>query len=263
MTIMLALTPDAAVSEAPPALAVRRTLDASLLNRVANDPDVRPFLQGEGEIDLAALVANVANIALVTDGGGFFLHGLTPGEYEVHSMFLPEARGQTVQAMREGMEYMFARTDCLRLVTRVPDGNQPAANLAAAGGFRRLFHRDNAWNGAGAAYMAVSLEDWALGNPDLEADGEWFHQKLEQAKAEADSELLAHDHDSAHERAVGATVLMMRAGNVNKGLAFYNRWAVFAGYQPIALLSDAPPVLDLGDAVVELKNGDMEILLCR
>jgi hypothetical protein len=240
-----------------------RTLDASHLNRVANHPDVRPWLLGEGPVDLAELTADLGNYSLVTSGGGFFVHRLTPGEYEVHSMFLPDARDRTVQAMREGMAYMFTRTDCLRLVTRVPDDNTSAANLASAGGFRTLFRRERCWNGVGAAYMAVTLDDWAMNAADLEAHGEWFHDQLEAAKASHGSGLATHDHDPAHERAVGAAVLMLRAGNTAKGVGFYNRWAVLAGYQPIAILNENPVVLDVGDAVVELRGDDMEVLLCR
>jgi hypothetical protein len=242
---------------------IRRTLDATFLNRVANDDAVRPWLLGEGQIDLTVLVNDLANVALVTHGGGFFLHQISPGEYEVHSMFLPDARGGTVEAMRAGFAYMFTQTDCHRIVTKVPDGNKAAAGLARIGGFKPLFRREGCWNGRGVAYHAITLDEWAMRAEALEDEGAWFHNRLEDAKREAGSQLVQHGHDPAHERSVGAAVLMFRAGRIGKALAFYNRWAAFAGYTPITIITESPTVLDVGDAVIELRNGDMEVLLCR
>ena len=264
----LALVPET-VAAPPCRLSIKRTLDASALNEVANHPEVRPWLGGEGPLDLGETVAAIgpdglANFALVTDGGGFLLIRHEPGTYEVHSMFLPEARTRTVRAMRAGMAYMFTQTDCEKLITKVPDGNDRAANLARLGGFRSMFRREECWKGGGGiAHLGITIDEWAMACKDLEADGEWFHTRLEEAKREAGSEMPAHAHDAAHERAVGAAVQMMRAGNVAKGLAFYNRWARFAGYAEIIQLQDVPAVLDLGDAVIELRGDDMGILLCR
>ena len=238
-------------------ITIRRTIDAAFLNGVANHPEVRPWLWGEGEIDLAPLLTNLSNIALVSRGGGFFLNQISPGEYEVHSLFLPEARAGTVEAMRAGMAYMFTRTGCHRLVTKVPDDNKSALGLSRVGGFKPMFRRGP------VSYLGISIDDWAQGCPELEAEGEWFHARLEAAKSEGGSALPQHDHDSAHERAVGAAVLMLRAGLIGKALAFYNRWAAFAGYQQISIITEAPTVLDVGDAVIELRDGDMEVLTCR
>lgn len=265
MTAALAILP---ASAAP--VTVSRTVNAALLNRVANDPAVRPWLSCEemgvpadAPIDLSEAIRDLSNVALVTNGGGFLLHARGGGDYEVHSMFLPEARSGTVAAMRAGMDYMFTRTDCQKLITKVPDDNKAAANLAAAGGFKPVFRREAVWNGGGVSYQALTIDDWAMANAGLEADGEWFHRKLEEAKKAAGSELPIHGHDEAHERAVGAAVRMIRAGNVAKGVAFYNRWARLAGCPEIGLLSMTPVVLDVVDAVIELRDGDMEILTCR
>lgn len=243
--------------------ALSRTVDASFLNSVANNADVRPWLGGNGVLDLAPTLADFRNFGLVTDAGGFVLTAHGPGVYEVHSMFLPSAGAAAIAAMRAGMGYMFTRTDCFQLLTKVPDDNRAALGLARAGGFRLAFHRPDCWNGGGVKHFAQTVEDWALGNAALEADGEWFHATLEAAKLATGSDLPTHPHDAAHDRIVGATVQMMRAGNVAKAAFFYNRWARFAGYGPIQLLNQTPAVLDLGDAVVELRDGNMEMLTCR
>ena len=75
--------------------AVRRTLSAAYFNEVANHPEVSRWLHADGKIDFTGLIENTDNIALQADGGGFLLVKLQDAIYEVHSLFLPEARGGT------------------------------------------------------------------------------------------------------------------------------------------------------------------------
>jgi hypothetical protein len=242
---------------------IRRTFDPALLNTVINHPEVRPWMApGDHALDVTPVVGNPANYALVTEGGGFLLHCLEPGLYEVHSQFLPEHRTHTREAMRAGFEYMFTRTDCVQIVTQVPDNNRAAQCLAKAARFRPMFHRKEGLLGP-TEYVGLTVDQWAQDNPKLEAEGERFHGLLEEAKKANGSELPAHGHDAAHERAVGAAVRMIKAGNAAKGVNFYNRWARFAGYAPITLISAQPVVIDVVDAVVGLADNDMEILSCR
>ena len=247
---------------------IRRSFDAARFNEIANHESVRPWLGGEGELDLAGIVSNPANVALLGDHGGFVNHNLGEGRYEVHSLFLPEGRGSVaIEAMRRGMEYMFTATDCVELVTKCPDGNRAALGIARVGGIEEQFRREAAWsfNGdlVGVSYRAISLAKWISRAPECLVRGQWFHKKLEAAKVNSGSNLVAHEDDEAHDRAVGASVLMALAGNARKSVWAYNRWAIFAGYQPIMLLSDAPILIDVVDAIVSPKADDMEILLCR
>jgi len=239
-----------------------RTLDSTFLNMVCNHPQVHPWLGVEGTIDVSGVVGNPANFALVNDGGGFILGCHEPGIYEVHSQFLPSHRRETVKAMREGFDYMFTRTDCHTVLTQVPDNNPAAAALAKFAHFRPMFRREDTPRGP-TAYMGLYIDDWAQDNAALEAEGEWFHDNLNEAKKAQGSELPAHPHDPAHERAVGASVRLVKAGNAAKGVALYNRWARLAGYAPITLLSETPVLIDVVDAVVEWTGQDMEIVLCR
>lgn len=239
-----------------------RTLDATFLNGVANHPEVHPWLGVEGEADLTAAVSNPANFALVNEGGGFVLMCHEPGVYEVHSQFLPSHRRKTIQAMRDGFEYMFVNTDCHTVLTQVPDNNPAAAALARFAHFRPMFRREDTPRGP-TAYMGLTIDQWAQDNASLEADGEWFHDQLKAAKEAQGSTLPEHAHDAAHERAVGATIRMVKAGNCHKAVNFYNRWARFAGYAQITLLGDTPPLIDVVDAIVELNGQDMEIIKCR
>jgi hypothetical protein len=246
---------------------LRRTFDPAMLNVVVNHPEVRPWVApGHEPMDVSAMVANPANFALVTDGGGFVLECQEPGIYQVHSQFLPDHRRHTRQAMREGFDYMFTRTDCERITTQVPDNKPAAAALAAKAGFKPMFRREEAPLGP-TAYMGLTVEEWAQGNADLEADGAWFHDRCAAVLKDVRPDQPEHPADPAHDRAVGAAVRMIRAGNTVKGVNFYNRWARLAGYSPIRPLSLVPTVLDLSEPglafIVEIKDGDMEILQCQ
>lgn len=239
---------------------IRRTLDAAHLNAVANDPNVRPTLGGEGEIDLTGLIADPANLALVADGGGFVLTPLAPGHLEVHSMFRPKA--DAIGAMREAMDWVFTRTDCVSIWSKVPKANRAAKGFARAGSLRVLFEREHETLGA-TEYCELPLMRWAMNTPELESQGERFHALLEAAKREAGSSLPEHPHDPAHERAVGAALLMFERGQPGKAASFYSLWARAAGYQPIQLLSVAPVTVDVGDAIIGLGRDGMEVLQCR
>ncbi len=247
---------------------VKRTFDPRPFNEVANHPAVRPWLGGEGQIDVSAVVSNPANACFITDEGGFIAHKLGDGRYEVHSLFLPEGRGgKALKCARESMAYMFLATDCTELVTKCPDGNGAALGLARIGGFQEQFRREKCWafNGemVGVSHQSLTLQRWLIRDEECLKRGQWFHDKLEAAKMAAGSERVVHDDDDAHDRHVGASVGMVLAGNPRKAVWAYNRWAVFAGYAPITLLSEAPPVIDVVDAVVAPNGGDMEVLLCR
>jgi len=241
---------------------IARTFDPEFLNTVINHPDVRPMLGGEGALDISAQALDANNFVLTSDHGGFILMQHEPGVYEVHSQFLPGHSGATIRAMREAMTYMFTRTDCETLVSQVPDNNRPAHGIAMVGGLREVFRREEGPRGP-ASYVSLGIMDWAMRTKALETPGAWFHAALETAKAKAGSELEVHGHDEAHERAVGAAVLMIRAGNPAKGVRFYNRWARMAGYATITLVSEQPIVVDVVDAVVGLNGPDLEVLLCR
>jgi RimJ/RimL family protein N-acetyltransferase len=246
---------------------IRRTFDPAFLNSVINHPEVRPWVGGEGEVDVTAQLINPSNVALVNEFGGFILIQHTPGSYEVHSQFLPEGRGRSArEAMREGFDYMFTRTNCEQVITQVPDNNRAAAGLARLAGFRELFRRENAKRGP-TSYMVLTIDEWAQRNAALEADGEWYHAATEVAVRAARPDLPDHPEDPAHNRAVGAAVRMVRAGNAAKGVAFYNRWAHFAGYSPIRLISAQPAIIDMSDGgltvIAEERDGNMEIVLCQ
>lgn len=221
---------------------LKRTFDATAINKASG-------------VDATALVRNVDNVVLANEFGGFVCEKYADGVYEVHTQFTPEHRGlKALRAAREAAQYMFLSTDCLEILTKCKDDNKPAAVLTRVMGFRKVFR-------SGACdYYALAFEDWRAQDALVLATGRRFHDELEAAGIHVN-----HPEDEAHDRAAGAAYEMCLRGNAVKGLGLYNRWARFAGYQPINLLSISPLVVDMGDAVLGIgkTNNSLEVLLCR
>tara|TARA_R110000772_G_scaffold89304_2_gene185102 strand:+ start:213 stop:884 length:672 start_codon:yes stop_codon:yes gene_type:complete len=213
-------------------------------------------------VDLQPIIEDPANFALVSDCGGFVLIPQAAGHYEVHSMFLPGNGTAPIRAMRAAQDWIFTRTDCVSIWSRVPASNKAAKGFAIAGKLTTVFERDDERFGP-TEFVELPLLRWAMQCGDLEKQGERFHALLVAAKAAAGSVLPEHPHDAAHERAVGAALLMFERGQPQKAAAFYNLWANIAGYQPIALISLNPVTVDAGDAILGIGADGMEILKCR
>lgn len=243
---------------------IEENRDPAFWNAVANHEAVRPHIGPGGALDLTEALQGPDVIPLATVGGGFLFVNLTPGRYELHTMFLPEARGSAVlRAFREAARHMFTRTDCGEIVTKVAGSNPAARLMAVRAGFRLLFTREAAWpDGTDLNHFTISLDEWLNLDPTLKGEGEAFHDLLETAKTQAGSTAPTHPDDAAHDRAAGAASLMARAGQPSKAVWFYNRWAAFAGYQTIELKSEDPPVIDVRDAIVGVREGHLEVLEC-
>ncbi len=63
-----------------------------------------------------------------------------------------------------------------------------------------------------------------------------------------------------HDAWVGATIKGCLAGNIAKSINLFNRWALQTGYFPSAILSETPPLIDTGDAILGLSDAGVEIL---
>lgn len=241
-----------------------RNFNWKFLESIANRPDIRPNLGGEGPVPLEAMVMNPSNYCFTCPIGGFILVRVFDKVYEAHSLFIPERKGANdiVQLMRLVQAYMFTNTDCDLIMTKIPRGNKGAANIALVGRFKSIGW-DEQWNaGHGAEVMHFPLDTWArVCYSTLEA-GRNFHSILEREKAKASLDVSSHPEDELHNRMVGATVLMAQAGNVVKAVNFYNEWAVQFGYGPLSLISEQPVVVNIGDAIVGVEDGRMVVMRC-
>lgn len=213
--------------------------------------------------DLGPVVANPANYCFLTEreDGGYLVNRLAEGLYVAHTLALPSARGlPMLRLMRDGFAYLFTATDAIEVTTLVPDGNAPADRWAQLAGFRETFRREAFFplmgQAVGGSFRSLGYVDWALAHAPNRTLGHAFHDQLHAASPS----LALHPEDPAHDAMVGATILGCQAGNVNKSIALFNRWAAQAGYMQSAVLSVVPPVIDTGDAILGLDRGEVKIL---
>lgn len=90
---------------------IARSFDGERLNAIVNHPAVRPGVGGDGEswLDLAPVVANHENYALLGPHGGFLATWTAPRTYEVHTFILPEGRGKAAYDLaQEFLSHMTA-----------------------------------------------------------------------------------------------------------------------------------------------------------
>lgn len=259
--------PSSLSSATADSMTVTRTFSAKLFNSIANDPQVRPWLGGgSAQLDLSGLVKNVSNFAFqLGETGGFVVCPIFGQTYEVHTLFAPGDRDHAaiVTFMHQCIEWMFCRTEAVELVCRVPEGHLGAEWLSTKGGFECIGKQQDWDAGKSARLKRLWVENWAKNSTSAAVSGREFHELLAAAKEQADSKLPEHPDDVVHDSVVGAALLMARHGRWLKGTNMYNHWAAIAGYAQVQVVSEAPLVVDVGDALVEIGDDGLEVLLCR
>lgn len=249
---------------------ITRSFDATLFNSIVNHPDVFPSLCSNDNkpMDLQPAVDDHNNFLLMSDRheGCLFFHQQEPGLYEVHTQFMPKERKEVLKVVRQCLHYMFIKTDAMVLQTRVPVFNKGADALAQAIGGELQFERKNAWkNQTGdydVKYYSLIYENWVKNNERLIKSGHWFHKRLESEKQRLGVTEPLHEDDECHNWHVGAAVEMMLAGQVNKSVILYNRWAKFSGYATVNVISYDPLIINQKDAWVHIKEEDFEVIKC-
>lgn len=245
---------------------IREERDPAFWNALVDDPETRARSGPAGaSADLGPLVQHPAVIPLAGPHGGFIFAPFDTQRYELHTLIGPEGRGKCVLPLfADAARVLFTTTDALEIVTKTAATNRAASIMARRAGFRVLFERQGAaWDGSDMTFYALSLDEWMMRDASLETEGHAFHAMLEAAKIASESVLPVHPEDPAHERAVGACALMVKAGRAAKAVWLYSRWAVLAGYATIELVEEDPPVIDVRDALVTIKDGQLEVLECR
>lgn len=250
---------------------IRRAFDAADINPILNDPDVLPSITGPGieSVDVSEILANPQNVCLVADGGALMFIFHEPGIYEVHNNWLKAYRGKAaIDGTRAALRWMFTRTDCMTILTKIPAFNRAAARLCALVGGKKRFDRKAVWptkdGMVDMSFWSLSYDDWVCENRDLMASGHAFHVKLDEEFARHEKIAPRHEDEDCHDLHVGACVEMIYGSQPEKGFILYNRWAAFAGYKPVALLSRNPLVVDIGDAVLQIVgDNSFKAVLCR
>lgn len=136
--------------------------DIDAINGIVNHPSLRRYtLAQEGEtLDVAPLIQGFGAVFLGDALGGFLFVDRGKGIWEVHTQFLPGARGPRAAILAvQAARYMFTQSDCTMLTTFVADGNRAALDLATAVGFVK-FQEDEV-RGHHGQTMVFTLKDWA------------------------------------------------------------------------------------------------------
>lgn len=249
---------------------IERQFTADRLNEIANDASVYPWVCGPltGPLDLSPVVADRNNFALVGAHGAVLFVRHQGGLYEAHTVVLPSGRGAwAVMLARAVAQWMFCHTDAVELLTRVPKGNLAARALTRAVGSTFEFTNPRGWTLHGkvvpADIYAMRIQDWMRDAPGLPERGVWFHDELEKEYARVGKTEPRHPDDATHDRYVGAAVAMISGGQPHKAVIFYNRWAVMAGYAPIAVVSTNPITIDIHDALIVARPNNFWIIPCQ
>lgn len=243
--------------------AIERRFDAHWLNRVANDDGVYEEVRGyaTGPLDFSVIAANRANIVLCGEQGVIAFLPLQPGLYEAHSLCLKDGRGRwMLDFTRACLHWLFTRTDAVECLTKCPKGNLPARALAKAIGGVKEFTAPRGWirnlDPVPADVFGLTIQRWMATAPGLVERGEWFHSRLEEEFARHGRAEPPHEDDEDHNRAVGLACEMMMGGQVRKAILFYHRVAAMAGYHPIKLVTVRPVSVDIGSAIIVVRDDD-------
>lgn len=237
--------------------------DIDALNHLANEPDVRSYLLGEGKIDITDQANNLNNFVFFNRTAslpmGFVMERLDLETVEVHTIARP--RGNFKEALEyaeQVRDWIFTNTTITRMYTKVAKSNPGARVLATKMGFQQWHDLGVPIGGHYMEALALSLDRWAGVCSRAGERGAAFHTELTPKLEEG----ADHVDDETHDRFVGAALLIAEAGNPVKGLDLYNRWAKLAGYAPVDIVAVAPLVVHIGTALVGIQNGRMEVLKC-
>lgn len=228
--------------------------DKGLIESICNDPLIRTWtaFQGAPLCD-AAKYLTAPSFAVVGEQGCFLAHHLDGTRYVIHTNLLPEFRGErAVEASKEALALAFLKTDATELLTMVPATIPHARLLARQMGFRLLFNRQNVWPVEGKwfsmGFFSLSLDDWIRSGACV-TSGKSFHMRLHD-----EIHAASHPEDDVHNAYVGAALEMVTSGNVHKAVETYNRWAKFALYKTIDLVSESPVRIDIKQGVIRVEG---------
>lgn len=220
---------------------MKRVFNADFINQLLTDRSIIKGAKLEGISDLSQLVTT-NNVVLTYESGAFLLINKGAAVYEVHTMALKEGRGNVLREnIVLAMEYMFFQTDCERLITTAYKDNSASVALS-----EEYFHPKG--QNEDAYYYELNYTDW-ITRCDLASDeGEKFHEQV----------TVNHPQDHTHDFHVGGAILLLKNGNVGKGVTLYNEWAKMSGYDVINILNVTPLIMQIGEMKLIYHNQVLE-----
>ena len=181
---------------------VDRDTSGRVINEIFNDPTVKPYVwNDERYLDLSKIASDPKGYAMIgrPAWGAYILWPLVEGVYEFHVGVLPQGRGEwAVELSASTIEFMFCATDCIELITRIPQGAVGSLALARHFNLRELWRcPQTQYRGQEVPYsvFSITMFDW------MPADDEARN---------------------------GVFALMNRFGMKAKAATWYQRWALLS-----------------------------------
>jgi len=225
---------------------MKRSFNADFINSVLNHPDVMEGSELKGLTDVTDAIADVNNVLLTNNYGGFIYIKVDAMTYEVHTQFLPNGRGaKAYHAALESLRYMFVNTDCVRVISKASPDNIGACQLAEK--CLNLKGYNGTYN-----YYSLEYRDWVERDKENKRVGHEFHSTI--------GDSTNHDEDDTHDYHVGAALSIALAGNALKAQQVYNYWAIASGYEQVTINSFFPLIMTVGDMRLLI---DKEVMLCQ
>lgn len=242
---------------------VWRETDASRLNAVLNDPEVRPWVADldVGMMDVRALVADRTNVLLMGEHGGTLFFRIAPGYYEAHTQVVPAGRGRWVREfVRAAVHWMFTRSDAYEIVTRIPTTHTGAVMAALWAGGRKHYELAANARVRGERYdvmiYRLNIEDWVMTAPRLAQIGALFHGWMNELARQRCLLVEPHGDEPVHDRYVGAAIEMATHGRPQKAELFYNISAAVMRKPQIKLLDASGLIFRMDLGIVRLRADD-------
>jgi hypothetical protein len=245
---------------------LERVFTAERLNEIVNHPSIFPWIKGShSSLDLTNFSANKNNVCLLGQHGCVIFQNHQPGIWEFHTNVLPEGRGQwMLDGAKFAFRWMFTRTDAFELLTKAPDGNIASKAGARAVGCSLVFRTRPLWpTDEGLVPVdvySILLQHWVKQTPEMALVGEDYHNRLQAEYLRLGRKEALHEEDAVHNMYAGAAAAMIQNGQAVKAMYFYNRFARMSGYKPIGIKSLDPLVIDIGEALLRVENGDFKVI---
>jgi hypothetical protein len=209
---------------------------------------------GLERLSCAGLIADTRNAFFAVEGGHvFFVASPEAGTCDAFANFVAGARGRyALDAIREALGWLFLRSEFIRANVRIPLKDSAAKYIAARAGFSNEFFRmaGSDW----LTFWTLDYDRWFADSDRLAEIGAQFVARL-RAESERSGRLPGPLPDACVYSRAGALFEMLRAGQLQKGVFLYNRFAVLAGLPPIAFVSQKPPMIDTPEGLL-LITGD-------
>lgn len=235
---------------------IGRERHAKRLNRIANHPDILPWVQGPhpAPLDFSDAIQDPRNVLLMSQHGGLLFSQLSPGIYEVHTMVLPEGRGEWALMLAKAcLHWMFTRTDAMEVVTKCPRGNVAAHALARAAGMREAFDTQPIWplreKIVPCKVYSLTIQDWMAAAPGLEDRGRWVKRRLGWEGID-----LTSKPSPGALRYHGLAFEMFLSGQVHKGVLLLARWSMLCGLHVPEVVSERPASIAFQGGIVIVRD---------